>query len=103
MNRHLDTAYLRAALTERGWQQAELAQAVGVSDAAVSQWLGGEHLPRPGMLLKIAMAIGAPVDRLLISDPVASDQPLVAYRRKGQQQTTAFQEDEALDQGFALE
>lgn len=103
MNRHLDTAYLRTALIERGWQQTELAQAVGVSDAAVSQWLGGEHLPRPGMLLKIAMAIGAPVDRLLISDPVASDQPLVAYRRKGQQQTTAFQEDEALDQGFALE
>lgn len=103
MDRHLDIPYLRTLLSERGWQQGDLAQAVGVSDAAVSQWLSGEHLPRAGMLLKIAMAVKAPVDKLLVAEPAASDKPLVAYRRKGQQQTTAFQEDEALDQGFALE
>ena len=104
MERRLDTQYVRSLLTAKGWQQADLAQAVGVSDAAVSQWLSSEHVPRAGMLVKLAVKLGGAVEKLLVQDTVLpNDQPLVAFRRKGQQQTKEFDEDRALDQGFALE
>lgn len=104
MERLLNTHYLRSLLTAKGWQQAELAAAVGVSDAAVSQWLSGEHVPRPGMLVKIAVALDGDVEKLIAQEQSAPDlQPLIAFRRKGQQLTTMFEEDLALDQGFALE
>lgn len=104
MGRQLNINYLRSLLTAKGWQQAELAAAVGVSDAAVSQWLNDEHVPRPGMLIKIAVMLGGDVEKLVAQEPSSPGlQPLIAFRRKGQQQTTIFEEDRALDQGFALE
>ena len=104
MERQLNTHYLRTLLTIKGWQQAELASAVGVSDAAVSQWLSGEHVPRPGMLVKIAVTLNGDVEKLIAEEQSIPDlQPLIAFRRKGQQLTTVFAEDQALDQGFALE
>jgi len=89
-------------LTAKGWQQSDLASSLKVSEAAVSQWLSGEHRPRPPMLLRIAVALDAAIDKLLPND-VNEAAPLIAYRRKGQQVTTAFAEDEALDQSYALE
>jgi len=37
---------IRALLTARGWRQAELAAAIGVTQPTVSRWLGGQ-LPDP--------------------------------------------------------
>lgn len=104
MERRLDINYVKSLLTAKGWQQSDLAQAVGVSDAAVSQWLNAEHVPRAGMLVKVAVKLGGDVEKLLVQDsPQPLDHPLVAFRRKGQQVTKDFDEERALDQGFALE
>jgi len=100
----LNVDHVRLLLSRRGWQQTELADALGASNASVSQWINGEHLPRPGALLKLAKILGAKLEELLII-PTEEDEsrPLIAFRRKGQQKTTEFNEEEALSQAHALE
>ncbi len=100
MSDRLNIDALRRALQLKGMQQNELAAKLEVTDAAVSQWLSGTTEPKPATLLKMARAVGLTVAELLVTEEPA---PLVAYRRKGQQKTTEFNEDEALDQAYALD
>jgi transcriptional regulator with XRE-family HTH domain len=98
----LNTNFLKDQLLLKGWQQADLAVKLNVSEAAVSQWLSGEHCPQPPMLLRIAIVLDATIVDLLMPGEHSS-QPLIAFRRKGQQVTTDIEENEALDQAYALE
>lgn len=100
MSDRLNIDVLRRALQLKGMRQNELAATLQVTEAAVSQWLSGATGPKPATLLRLARAVGLSVGDLLIADEPA---PLVAYRRKGQQKTTEFNEDEALDQAYALD
>lgn len=100
MTERLNVDRLRRALQDKGWQQKELAASLQVTDAAVSQWLSGTTAPKPATLLRLARLMQLGVRELLMQSEEA---PLVAYRRKGQQTTSAFNEDEALDQAYALD
>lgn len=50
---------------EKGMTQAELAQALGVTNKAVSKWETGEAMPETALLLPISRIFGVSVDELL--------------------------------------
>jgi transcriptional regulator with XRE-family HTH domain len=59
---------LRAA---RGWTQQDLAQAAGLDRTYISGVEHGKQNPTIGALLRLATALGAPLDRLVATGPAA--------------------------------
>ncbi|UVO55541.1 helix-turn-helix transcriptional regulator [Sphingomonas sp. SUN039] len=55
---------LREARTEKGWTQAELADAVGVSRKTINTVENGVFVPSTTLALKLARALGQPVETL---------------------------------------
>ena len=55
---------LREARTARGWTQAELADAVGVSRKTVNTVENGVFVPSTVLALKLARALGGSVEGL---------------------------------------
>ena len=51
---------LQRARSECGLSQRELAAALGVSQASVSQWLTGQSAPKPGRLAKLEQVLRLP-------------------------------------------
>ena len=72
---------LRALRLGKGWRQYQLADAVGVSVQAVSQWERGLNYPEMGRLKIIADVLGTSVS-FLATDVIAHDDPKIV--------TTAF-------------
>lgn len=66
--------------------QKQLAEAVGTSSQAVTNWLKGKDFPRPASLLKLATTLSLTFDQLVqTSDP---GRPVIAYRKKANVKTT---------------
>lgn len=86
MQKVLHSESIRAALASKGWDQKRLAEAVGVSGQAVTNWMKGEDFPRPATLLKLASILSLGFDKLVLAD-VASE-PVIAFRKKGGAKTT---------------
>ena len=57
--------FLYSLRKEKGMTQAELAQALGVTNKAVSKWETGEAMPETAQLLPISRIFGVTVDELL--------------------------------------
>lgn len=57
-------AALKREMERRGLSQSELAKLAGVSQGAVSMWLGGTREPGASALFRLADALGVKVDRL---------------------------------------
>lgn len=57
--------FLRDLRKEKGMTQRDLANALSVTDKAVSKWETGEAMPETGMLVPIAELFGVSVDELL--------------------------------------
>ena len=57
MQRTLNADSVKLSLQGKGWSQKELAAVVGVSAQSVTTWLKGADFPRPGKLLKLAVAL----------------------------------------------
>ena len=55
---------LLAARTARGWTQAQLAECVGVSRKTVNTVENGVFVPSTLLALKLAAALGEPVEAL---------------------------------------
>ncbi len=51
-------------LSDRGWKQIDLAEAIGVSKQRVSQWMQGTGQPKPYHLLRMARALNVPMEFL---------------------------------------
>jgi len=66
----------------------------------VSKWLGGRSFPRPDKLLKLALAVGLPYDELVCETP--TNEPVVAFRKRGARKTTAAHVARAKDMGRLL-
>lgn len=60
---------LHAAMTESGLTQKALAEAVGASKAAISQYLGGHNAPSRERLEAIAEVVGVTPDYLRGTEP----------------------------------
>ncbi|MDE7167817.1 MAG: helix-turn-helix domain-containing protein [Clostridia bacterium] len=57
--------FLYTLRKEKGMTQAELAQALGVTNKAVSKWETGEAMPETAQLIPISRIFGVTVDELL--------------------------------------
>jgi len=56
---------LKRFLFESNMTQADLARALGVSQASVSFYINGKHRPRPGLAIQLERLTGIPVAALL--------------------------------------
>jgi transcriptional regulator with XRE-family HTH domain len=77
---------VKEALQAKGWSQKELAEQLGVTPQAVTNWFKGTDFPRPDKLLKLATLLKLGFSDL-VQLPVA-DQPVIAFRKKGSSKTT---------------
>jgi transcriptional regulator with XRE-family HTH domain len=100
MQKTVHSESIRAALTAKGWDQKRLAAELGVSGQAVTNWLKGVDFPRPATLLKLASTLSLGFDQLVLSDP--TDQPVIAFRKKGGTRTTDDHVSNALAMGAML-
>lgn len=85
MHKVIHSESIKAALTERGWNQDQLAKAVGESPQVISHWLQGKNFPRPEKLLKLATTLKLGFDQLVMPD---ANQPIIAFRKKAGAKTT---------------
>jgi putative transcriptional regulator len=59
---------LKARRTERGWTQAELAERIGVSRKTINTVENNVFIPSTILALRLAQALGAPVEDLFWLD-----------------------------------
>ena len=62
-------ARIRSALRFRGITQRELADRVGLTEAAISRYVTGGRVPAPKYLSRISRALDIPYDHLLHGSP----------------------------------
>ncbi len=86
MHKVVHSKSVRAALAAKGWDQKQLAEELGVSGQAVTNWMKGVDFPRPATLLKLASTLALGFDQLVLADQ--ADQPVIAFRKKGGAKTT---------------
>lgn len=71
---------LQAALRDRYWSYAELAKRAGVAVGTVGNHVNGNNLAEPATLSKYALALGLPVNELLVraghAERPVGDKPL---------------------------
>lgn len=81
----LNEQAVRDALGARGWTQKQLADEIGVTAQAVTNWLRGTDFPRPDKLLKLGGALKLNFDQLVASQAA---KPIIAFRKKAGTKTT---------------
>jgi transcriptional regulator with XRE-family HTH domain len=86
MEKILNCAAIETALTKRGMTRKDLAQAVGTSSQAVTNWLKGQDFPRPPKLLKLATTLKLTFEQLVQAS--SAGKPVIAYRKKAGTKTT---------------
>lgn len=100
MEKVLNTDAIERALLARGLTQKELAQAVGTSAQAVTNWLKGKDFPRPSSLLKLATTLSLSFEQLVQANDAG--RPIIAYRKKANSKTTAAHIAKATAMGMLL-
>lgn len=85
MSKVLHSESVKAALGNLGWTQKRLADEIGVTSQAVTNWLKGTDFPRPDKLLKLAATLKLGFDQLVESK---ATKPVIAFRKKGSAKTT---------------
>ena len=100
MRKAIQSEVVRSALQQRGWNQSELAERLGVSAQSVTNWLSGEGFPRPATLLKLATTLKLTFDELV--DSGNGTRPIVAFRKKGGAKTTDEHVAKAVGIGMLL-
>ena len=79
MQKRLNTDKAQQAIDKAGLTQTAVADALGVSREAVSQWLSAKSFPRPNKLLQLGKLLNLAFDELVIKeDPFM---PKVAFRK----------------------
>ena len=99
MEKTINTSTLKATLAGLGWTQKRLAEEIGVTSQAVTNWLQGNDFPRPDKLLKLATTLKLNFDQLVSS---SVKPPIVAFRKKGGAKTTEQHVLKALAMGVML-
>jgi transcriptional regulator with XRE-family HTH domain/Zn-dependent peptidase ImmA (M78 family) len=73
-------------LQARGWTQKDLANELGVTAQAVTNWLKGSDFPRPPKLLQLATKLQIQFSELVLTP--GNESPVIAFRKKGNSKTT---------------
>ncbi|MHB8091692.1 MAG: helix-turn-helix domain-containing protein [Syntrophales bacterium] len=100
-NRKLNINKIEESAERLGFNKSKLASIVEVSRETVSQWFKGEKFPRPDKLLKLSMALGLNFNEIVSSLP-SENEPIVAFRKKGNHKITDQYLEEARDTGRIL-
>ncbi len=100
MPKVLQSDAIRKALAEQGMTQKDLANRVGVSAQAVTNWLKGEDFPRPPALLKLAATLRLGFDELVHDSD--TNVPVVAFRKEGNAKTSQAHIQQAKEMGLLL-
>jgi len=93
MQKELNRDNIVSALFEEGITQKQLAEQIGVSSQAITNWLKGKDFPRPPALLKLSKTLKLKFDELTIVDD--SFAPVIAFRKKGSSKTTEKHKQDA--------
>ena len=99
MEKLLNSDSVKSALETLGWSQKQLAEEVGVTSQAVTNWLKGADFPRPDKLLKLALSLSLDFDKLV---KLSAKEPVVAFRKKGNAITTEDHLSKASSMGTLL-
>lgn len=100
-NRKLNIKKIEESAERLGFNNSKLAKIVDVSRETVSQWFKGEKFPRPDKLLKLSMALGLNFNEIVLSLS-SENEPIVAFRKKGNHKITDKYLEEARDTGRIL-
>jgi Zn-dependent peptidase ImmA (M78 family)/transcriptional regulator with XRE-family HTH domain len=92
--RAFDAQELALARRFRGMRKNELARAVGVTPAALSQYELGQSRPSPAVLAKLALALGVPVRFFILGHPAPAT--LGAAHFRSLRATTHLEREQAL-------
>ena len=101
MDKKLNIPSVQEAMERVGLNPATIAGELEVSRAAVSKWLAGSSFPRPNKLLKLALLLGLKLNDL-VEKTSNSDEPIVAFRKRGATKTTAEHIAHAKEIGYLL-
>jgi transcriptional regulator with XRE-family HTH domain/Zn-dependent peptidase ImmA (M78 family) len=99
MHRLIHSQTIKTALDQFGWTQKQLAEKIGVTPQAVTNWLKGVDFPRPDKLLKLALTLKLEFNQLIVS---TVEQPIVAFRKKAGTKTTEQHLLKAISMGTLL-
>ncbi|MDQ5986126.1 MAG: hypothetical protein CSYNP_01845 [Syntrophus sp. SKADARSKE-3] len=99
--RKLNIKKIEESAEQLGFNKSRLASIIDVSRETVSQWFKGEKFPRPDKLLKLSMALGLNFNEIVLSLP-SENEPIVAFRKKGNHKITNQYLEEARDTGRIL-
>lgn len=86
MEKILNCAAIDSVLIQRGMTRKDLAQEMGTSSQAVTNWLKGKDFPRPPKLLKLATTLKLTFEQLVQTSHAGK--PVIAYRKKAGTKTT---------------
>lgn len=100
MQKTLQSSAVKAALTQLGWSQKDLAEKVGVTAQSVTNWMKGNDFPRPDKLLRLAMLLKLNFSELVEAQ---SNAPVVAFRKRGGTKTTEAHRLKAMAMGAMLQ
>lgn len=100
MHKVIHSENIKQALQVRGWNQKDLATALGVTAQSVTNWLRGSDFPRPDKLLKLATTLQMGFAELVKLE--ATGQPVVAFRKKAGAKTTDGHISQAMMMGELL-
>ncbi|MDB5999268.1 MAG: helix-turn-helix domain protein [Rhizobacter sp.] len=84
----LNIQLIKTAMRTQGLSGTAIAEACAVSKEAVSNWLLGESIPRPGKLALLAATLKLSVDQLFALDADEPSMPVVAYRMRANRALT---------------
>ena len=79
MQKRLNTTKAQKAIEAAGLTQTAVAEKLGVSKEAVSQWLNNKSFPRPNKLLQLGKLLSLAFDELVIKEE--PNAPKIAFRK----------------------
>lgn len=100
MQKIINSKSIKDTLLQNGMSQKQLAESVGVSSQAVTNWMKGKDFPRPATLLKLAATLQLNFEQIVQS--AATEQPIIAFRKKGNAKTTPLHIVKAQEIGMLL-
>ncbi len=101
-NKKLNIENITIQLEKLGLSQSSLAKELDTTRQSISNWFQEKKFPRPGALLKLAKKLQLSFDDLVIKTDI-SQEPIVAFRKKGSHKISSEYIEEAKDKGFLLE
>lgn len=101
-SKKLHISRILTAAERKGYNQADIAKAIGVTRQIVSQWFKEEKFPKPIHLIKLGSILSLDFDQMVFVEENEND-PQVAFRKKGHSKIYDEHISKAKEMGVVLE